>query len=76
MFVAEKSKQVIQDSCLCLQGSDLLYEVEVPGPATVLALNNGNGGNKIFSVHIIKCWFSALMKIHCLCLLMAFCLDF
>ncbi|XP_074849472.1 BBSome complex member BBS7 isoform X2 [Carettochelys insculpta] len=28
-----------------LQGSDLLYEVEVPGPPTVLALNNGNGGD-------------------------------
>ncbi|XP_073197133.1 BBSome complex member BBS7 isoform X3 [Lepidochelys kempii] len=27
-----------------LQGSDLLYEVEVSGPPTVLALNNGNGG--------------------------------
>ncbi|XP_072192025.1 BBSome complex member BBS7 isoform X2 [Excalfactoria chinensis] len=28
-----------------LQGSDLLYEVEVPGPPTVLALNNGDGGD-------------------------------
>ncbi|NXS45280.1 BBS7 protein, partial [Balaeniceps rex] len=28
-----------------LQGSDLLYEVEVPGPPTVLALNNGKGGD-------------------------------
>ncbi|XP_042652742.1 Bardet-Biedl syndrome 7 protein [Tyto alba] len=28
-----------------LQGSDLLYEVEVPGPPTVIALNNGNGGD-------------------------------
>ncbi|XP_044875338.1 Bardet-Biedl syndrome 7 protein isoform X1 [Mauremys mutica] len=28
-----------------LQGSDLLYEVEVSGPPTVLALNNGNGGD-------------------------------
>ncbi|NXW31013.1 BBS7 protein, partial [Phaetusa simplex] len=28
-----------------LQGSDLLYEVELPGPPTVLALNNGNGGD-------------------------------
>ncbi|XP_019377616.1 PREDICTED: Bardet-Biedl syndrome 7 protein isoform X2 [Gavialis gangeticus] len=28
-----------------LQGSDLLYEVEVPGPPSVLALNNGNGGD-------------------------------
>ncbi|XP_061441181.1 Bardet-Biedl syndrome 7 protein isoform X1 [Rhineura floridana] len=27
-----------------LQGSDLLYELEVPGPPAVLALNNGNGG--------------------------------
>ncbi|EMP38572.1 Bardet-Biedl syndrome 7 protein like protein [Chelonia mydas] len=26
-------------------GSDLLYEVEVSGPPTVLALNNGNGGD-------------------------------
>nr|XP_020637128.1 Bardet-Biedl syndrome 7 protein isoform X4 [Pogona vitticeps] len=28
-----------------LQGSDLLYEMEVPGPPSVLALNNGNGGD-------------------------------
>ncbi|XP_015717394.1 Bardet-Biedl syndrome 7 protein [Coturnix japonica] len=28
-----------------LQGSDLLYEVEVPGPPTVLALHNGDGGD-------------------------------
>ncbi|CAI5784419.1 Bardet-Biedl syndrome 7 protein isoform X1 [Podarcis lilfordi] len=28
-----------------LQGSDLLYEMEVPGPPTVLTLNNGNGGD-------------------------------
>ncbi|XP_030335196.1 Bardet-Biedl syndrome 7 protein [Strigops habroptila] len=28
-----------------LQGSDLLYEVEVPGPPTVLALKNGDGGD-------------------------------
>ncbi|XP_019389548.1 PREDICTED: Bardet-Biedl syndrome 7 protein isoform X2 [Crocodylus porosus] len=28
-----------------LQGSDLLYEVEVPGPPSVLALNKGNGGD-------------------------------
>ncbi|XP_021249835.1 Bardet-Biedl syndrome 7 protein isoform X3 [Numida meleagris] len=28
-----------------LQGSDLLHEIEVPGPPTVLALNNGDGGN-------------------------------
>ncbi|KAJ7326996.1 hypothetical protein JRQ81_016755 [Phrynocephalus forsythii] len=28
-----------------LQGSDLLYEMEVPGPPAVLALNNGNGGD-------------------------------
>ncbi|XP_018420239.1 PREDICTED: Bardet-Biedl syndrome 7 protein [Nanorana parkeri] len=27
-----------------LQGSDLLYEVEVPGPPSVLALNGGDGG--------------------------------
>nr|XP_033794211.1 Bardet-Biedl syndrome 7 protein isoform X2 [Geotrypetes seraphini] len=27
-----------------LQGSDLIYEVEVPGPPTVLALHNGDGG--------------------------------
>ncbi|XP_020863990.1 BBSome complex member BBS7 isoform X2 [Phascolarctos cinereus] len=27
-----------------LQGSDMMYEVEVPGPPTVLALHNGNGG--------------------------------
>nr|XP_009673127.1 PREDICTED: Bardet-Biedl syndrome 7 protein homolog [Struthio camelus australis] len=37
-----------------LQGSDLLYEVEVSGPPTVLALNNGNGGNKIFNIHITE----------------------
>ncbi|XP_045146150.1 Bardet-Biedl syndrome 7 protein [Echinops telfairi] len=28
-----------------LQGSNLRYEVEVPGPPTVLALHNGNGGD-------------------------------
>ncbi|XP_032873072.1 Bardet-Biedl syndrome 7 protein isoform X1 [Amblyraja radiata] len=28
-----------------LKGSDLLYEVEVPGVPQVLALNNGNGGD-------------------------------
>ncbi|XP_060102819.1 Bardet-Biedl syndrome 7 protein [Heteronotia binoei] len=28
-----------------LQGSDLLYEMEVPGPPSVLALNEGNGGD-------------------------------
>ncbi|XP_069781264.1 Bardet-Biedl syndrome 7 protein isoform X2 [Narcine bancroftii] len=28
-----------------LKGSDLLYEVEVPGIPNVLALNNGNGGD-------------------------------
>ncbi|XP_038625212.1 Bardet-Biedl syndrome 7 protein isoform X1 [Tachyglossus aculeatus] len=28
-----------------LQGSDILFEVEVPGPPTVLALHNGNGGD-------------------------------
>nr|XP_060635600.1 Bardet-Biedl syndrome 7 protein [Anolis sagrei ordinatus] len=28
-----------------LQGSDLLYEMEVPGPPSVLALKNGNGGD-------------------------------
>ncbi|XP_032079429.1 Bardet-Biedl syndrome 7 protein isoform X1 [Thamnophis elegans] len=28
-----------------LQGSELLYEMEVPGPPAVLALNNGNGGD-------------------------------
>lgn len=44
----------IQDCSLCLQGSDLLYEVEVPGPPTVLALSDGNGGNKILNTHIIK----------------------
>ncbi|XP_005555895.1 BBSome complex member BBS7 isoform X2 [Macaca fascicularis] len=27
-----------------LQGSDVMYEIEVPGPPTVLALHNGNGG--------------------------------
>ncbi|KAJ1216858.1 hypothetical protein NDU88_004457 [Pleurodeles waltl] len=27
-----------------LQGSDLKYQVEVPGPPSVLALNSGNGG--------------------------------
>lgn len=41
-------------SSLCPQGSDLLYEVEVPGPPTVLALNNGDGGNRIFYIHITK----------------------
>ena len=29
-----------------LQGSDVMYEIEVPGPPTVLALHNGNGGNQ------------------------------
>lgn len=33
---------------LLLQGSDVIYEVEVPGPPTVLALHNGNGGNQDF----------------------------
>nr|KAF6400434.1 Bardet-Biedl syndrome 7 [Rousettus aegyptiacus] len=28
-----------------LQGSDVLYEVEVPGPPTALALHGGNGGD-------------------------------
>ncbi|XP_003221848.2 Bardet-Biedl syndrome 7 protein [Anolis carolinensis] len=28
-----------------LQGSDLLYEMEVPGPPSVLALKNGDGGD-------------------------------
>lgn len=28
-----------------LQGSDVMYETEVPGPPTVLALHNGNGGD-------------------------------
>ncbi|XP_030047637.1 BBSome complex member BBS7 [Microcaecilia unicolor] len=28
-----------------LQGSDLMYEVEVPGPPTVLGLHNGDGGD-------------------------------
>ncbi|XP_029442221.1 Bardet-Biedl syndrome 7 protein [Rhinatrema bivittatum] len=28
-----------------LQGSDLMYAVEVPGPPTVLALHNGDGGD-------------------------------
>ncbi|XP_060035115.1 Bardet-Biedl syndrome 7 protein isoform X2 [Erinaceus europaeus] len=28
-----------------LQGSDVIYEIEVPGPPTVLALHNGNGGD-------------------------------
>uniref|UniRef100_A0A5F8A7X4 Bardet-Biedl syndrome 7 n=1 Tax=Macaca mulatta TaxID=9544 RepID=A0A5F8A7X4_MACMU len=28
-----------------LQGSDVMYEIEVPGPPTVLALHNGNGGD-------------------------------
>ncbi|KAL6060424.1 hypothetical protein STEG23_022632, partial [Scotinomys teguina] len=27
-----------------LQGSDVMYEIEVPGPPTVLALHNGDGG--------------------------------
>lgn len=31
-----------------LQGSDVMYETEVPGPPTVLALHNGNGGNQGF----------------------------
>ncbi|KAB1282067.1 Bardet-Biedl syndrome 7 protein [Camelus dromedarius] len=30
---------------LVLQGSDVMYEIEVPGPPTVLALHNGNGGD-------------------------------
>ncbi|XP_012877555.1 PREDICTED: Bardet-Biedl syndrome 7 protein isoform X2 [Dipodomys ordii] len=28
-----------------LQGSNVMYEIEVPGPPTVLALHNGNGGD-------------------------------
>ncbi|XP_008266138.2 BBSome complex member BBS7 isoform X2 [Oryctolagus cuniculus] len=28
-----------------LQGSDVMYEIEIPGPPTVLELYNGNGGN-------------------------------
>ncbi|XP_059121224.1 Bardet-Biedl syndrome 7 protein isoform X3 [Peromyscus eremicus] len=28
-----------------LQGSDVIYEIEVPGPPTVLALHNGDGGD-------------------------------
>ncbi|KAM8940294.1 BBSome complex member BBS7 [Pelodytes ibericus] len=28
-----------------LEGSDLVYEVEVPGPPSVLTLNSGNGGD-------------------------------
>ncbi|ERE90914.1 putative Bardet-Biedl syndrome 7 protein like protein [Cricetulus griseus] len=28
-----------------LQGSDVMYEIEVPGPPTVLALHNGDGGD-------------------------------
>ncbi|OBS70111.1 hypothetical protein A6R68_01350 [Neotoma lepida] len=28
-----------------LQGSDVMYEIEVPGPPTVLALQNGDGGD-------------------------------
>ncbi|XP_075716611.1 BBSome complex member BBS7 [Rhinoderma darwinii] len=28
-----------------LEGSDLLYEIEVPGPPSVLALNGGDGGD-------------------------------
>lgn len=40
--------KLIPGSSLCLQGSDLLYEVEVPGPPTVLALSNGNGGKQDF----------------------------
>lgn len=46
--------EFLQDCSLCLQGSDLLYEIEVPGPPTVLALSNGNGGNKILNIHIIN----------------------
>ncbi|XP_047271845.1 BBSome complex member BBS7 isoform X5 [Homo sapiens] len=34
-----------------LQGSDVMYAVEVPGPPTVLALHNGNGGNQDFIFH-------------------------
>lgn len=34
-----------------LQGSDVMYEIEVPGPPTVLALHNGNGGNQDFIFH-------------------------
>lgn len=33
-----------------LQGSDVMYEIEVPGPPTVLALHNGNGGNQGFII--------------------------
>lgn len=28
-----------------LQGSNVMYEIEVPGPPMVLALHNGDGGN-------------------------------
>uniref|UniRef100_A0A8C5KVT1 Bardet-Biedl syndrome 7 n=1 Tax=Jaculus jaculus TaxID=51337 RepID=A0A8C5KVT1_JACJA len=28
-----------------LQGSDVMYEIEVPGPPTILALHNGDGGD-------------------------------
>lgn len=43
--------------CFCFktlvlpQGSDVLYEVEVPGPPTALALHGGNGGNQDFILH-------------------------
>lgn len=37
-----------------LQGSDVVYEVEVPGPPTVLTLHNGNGGNRDFIFFTIK----------------------
>lgn len=36
---------------ILLQGSDVMYEIEVPGPPTVLALHNGNGGNQDFTFH-------------------------
>ncbi|KAM4808655.1 BBSome complex member BBS7 isoform 1-T3 [Rhinophrynus dorsalis] len=68
----EKLERIIpilacQDRVLrVLEGSDLMYEVEVPGPPSVLALNNGNGGEsgeellygtsdgKIGLIHIAK----------------------
>lgn len=53
-LISPFEQELIQGSCLCPQGSDLLYEVEVPGPPTVLALNNGDGGNRILYIHITK----------------------
>lgn len=61
--------KLIEDCFLCLQGSNLLYEVELPGPPAVLALSNGNGGNKTLNIHIINNTIVLYFKdfVACLC---------